>query len=215
MNISNIPKKYLIITGSAIIVISGVIISIVLYTGPEPAPAPMTREDVEQIDWKEISEMNGPEQQEAMEKIGKRMAVSDADVLREVRRNPETRNTIMNMSDSTRMAFMGQMIKHRKKIMIQEVKDFFKLSPQEQTRHLDKRLDMISEIQKSRDKTIQGENGKNKRKRPGPEQRKEMMRIILAEVEPADRAQVQEYLMRLQDRANERGIELRGPMMRR
>ena len=132
-------------------------------------------------------------------------------------RHQEMRQMISQLPYEDRRAVFKAMGERREVERREEIKAFFKLSPEEQRAELDKRLDAIADRQRAIQAraSSQGQTPGNDARgwRPqnsNPEARLQRFRERLDSSTPEDRALQQAYFAALQKRAVERGIPFGG-----
>ena len=150
----------------------------------------------------------------ASEDFGKLPAEERAEFMGKLRELPsEKRAEIMrpeNVDDDTRAAIRQNMQGMREVMMarmLEDVRAFFKLTPAEQEKHLDARLDEWGSRRRQRPpRTASGgtNGGPHRRRTRDPDQMQKRMQERISDSSAEERAIISEYFKRLMKRRRER-----------
>jgi hypothetical protein len=204
---------------AALVVAGGVWGFVALLPNKPEAPAkPITKEELKaNLSADALKALSAEERKKKMAELGNRIAVSDREEMRGMRRDEEYRKIRENLSEEERRELRRNSRGGRREEYRKRIKEFFAKTPEEQNKQLDETLDRMQEWRKRREerraeREAAGENTERRERRERrprtDEDRTNRMKRTLERTEPEDRAQFQEYFRRLNERAEEREIEM-------
>ncbi|MBN2711888.1 MAG: hypothetical protein JXR97_05550 [Planctomycetes bacterium] len=153
--------------------------------------------------------------------------LSEAEAKQRAEEWRKRREEMEKLSEEDRHVMRAAAMEVHQAEMNKQMKEFFALTPEEQTKKLDERIDRMVEMQKEREKRMaerkaqeatnaNAQGGSNSGREGGgrparssdPDKRTEHFRNRLDESTPEERAMRTAYFMALQKRAKERGVTM-------
>ncbi|MFP4028307.1 MAG: hypothetical protein ACLFWL_11010 [Candidatus Brocadiia bacterium] len=194
-------------------------------------PVPQTPEELRgSLKTEQLETMSPEKRAQYMNQLARSLNSLPGEERRELFRDTDLRKQLEGLKPEDRDAFRkgmfaarrehrddesgrGRQRDHRHR-MHERIEEFFSASDAKQKAMLDERIDRMLERRKRweerrRERADDRPRG-SRRPRPSDDQLDDMLRGMLDHTDPKERTQIQEYFRRLRNRAQERGVELRG-----
>ncbi|NOZ20047.1 MAG: hypothetical protein GXP25_03055 [Planctomycetes bacterium] len=211
------PRKSILVIGAMAILIS---LAAYIYTTPkETNPIPVSREEFAQdVKGFDFQKLKGADRQQALRELQQKFSHVPAQVgpgeARKFLSDPEFMKTMMSLKMEERHAILGPSRERFRKVAMERLDHFFKLSKEEQNAELDRHIDMIERV--NRMYRLMG--GKEKDymtaqvKQASPEFLKQVVTEQIRSTDSAHRAMLQEGVRRFcKRRAERRELSARRP----